>query len=252
MKRMELQLEKNKKAYFAGDFHLGKPDKKSSIEREKKIIEWLEIIKVDAQELFLMGDVFDFWFEYKHVVPKDYLKLVSKISEIIDSGINVHYFKGNHDLWTLDYFEKLGIKLYDQPQSIKLDNKKILVGHGDGLGSGDFGYKILKKIFSNSICQNLFRLIHPDIGIRLGNFFSRSHKKYNTSNAKKNNDRIINYCKNYEKDNHMDAYIFGHSHYISKETISNNSRYYNSGDWMNNSSYLEFYSNKFEIKKFNL
>ena len=112
MKRIELQLKKNKKAYFAGDFHLGKPDNKLSLEREKKIIEWLEIIKVDAQELFLMGDVFDFWFEYKHVVPKDYFKLLSKISELIGSGINVHYFKGNHDLWTLDYFEKLGIKLY--------------------------------------------------------------------------------------------------------------------------------------------
>ena len=137
-------------------------------------------------------------------------------------------------------------------KSLKLDNKKILVGHGYGLGSGDLGYKILKRIFTNSICQKLFRLIHPDIGIRLGKYFSRSHKKNNNSNAKKNNDRIIKYCKNYQRNNHNDAYIFGHSHYISKETISNDSRYYNTGDWMNNSNYLEFYSNKFKIKKFNL
>ena len=129
MERKSLQLNKNKKAYFAGDFHLGKPGLSSSIEREKKIILWLKKIENDAQELFFMGDVFDFWFEYKNVIPKSNLKFLSKISDLIDKGINIHYFKGNHDLWTIDFFEKMGMKVYNKPTAFKLNNKLIYVGH---------------------------------------------------------------------------------------------------------------------------
>ena len=145
-----LQIKKKNKIYFAGDFHLGKPDKDSSLSREKKIIEWLNHIKKDAQDVFLMGDLFDFWFEYKNVIPKDNLRFLSTISNLIDEGITIHYFIGNHDLWVINYFKELGIKVYDKPQNFKINEKILLIGHGDGLGKGDTGYKFLKRIFKNN------------------------------------------------------------------------------------------------------
>ena len=172
-----LQIKKKNKIYFAGDFHLGKPDKDSSLSREKKIIEWLNHIKKDAQDVFLMGDLFDFWFEYKNVIPKDNLRFLSTISNLIDEGITIHYFIGNHDLWVINYFKELGIKVYDKPQNFKINEKILLIGHGDGLGKGDTGYKFLKGIFKNKFCQFLFRWIHPDIGIPLGRFLSGSKSK---------------------------------------------------------------------------
>ena len=192
-----LQLKKKYKIYFAGDFHLGRPDKDSSLSREKNI-EWLNHIKKDAQDVFLMGDLFDFWFEYKNVIPKDNLRFLSTISNLIDEGITIHYFIGNHDLWVINYFKELGIKVYDKPQNFKINEKILLIGHGDGLGKGDTGYKFLKGIFKNKFCQFLFRWIHPDIGIPLGRFLSGSKSKMEiTEKAKINDKRILEYCTTY-------------------------------------------------------
>ena len=251
MKRKLIKIQKNKSAYFAGDFHLGKPDLKISHERELKLIRWFDYIKKDAQEIFLMGDVFDFWFEYKNVIQRENLLFINKIRELIDSGLNIHYFKGNHDLWMLDFFQNIGVRVYDDPQLIQINKKKLLIGHGDGLGDGDYGYKILKKIFINKVCQALYRLIHPDIGLKLGRWFSGSHKGVKKNfNAKRNNERLINYCKEFDKKISNDTYIFGHSHYISEEKINNNAFYYNAGDWITNSSYLVLSNNKFKINKY--
>ena len=252
MKRILIKLQKNKKAYFAGDFHLGKPSSSISLQRELKIVNWLDYIKKDAQELFLMGDIFDFWFEYKDVRPKENLLFINKISELIKLNINIHYFKGNHDLWMLDFFKNMGIKLYDDPHLFILNNKKLLVGHGDGLGKGDYGYKLLKIIFISKLCQYLYRLIPSKIGIKIGKIWSGSHREVKRDyNSKKNNDRLINYCKNFEKKNQNDVYIFGHSHHKSKVKINNNSMYYNAGEWMVGSSYLMFSNDQFKLKKFN-
>ncbi len=246
-----LQLKKNKKAYFAGDFHLGKPDIESSNSREKKIILWLNHIKKDAQEVFLMGDLFDFWFEYKHVIPKNNLRFLSIISNMIDEGINFYYFIGNHDLWVLNYFNELGIKTYKKHQKFKLNDKIIIVGHGDGLGKGDLGYKILKHIFKNKFCQFLFRWIHPDIGIPLGQFLSGSKSRMSLTNKSKLNDeRIFQYCIEYNKKSPVDIFIFGHSHYANKKNVSSKSTYFNCGDWITNSYYLKTNGEKYELKTF--
>jgi UDP-2,3-diacylglucosamine hydrolase len=247
MERIQIKLQKNKKIYFAGDFHLGIPNEESSKTREDNIINWLDSIEDNAQDLFLMGDVFDFWFEYKHVVPKYYFNFLSKISKMIENGINVHFFKGNHDMWTIDYFEKIGLKVYENHQSFQLDKTRILVGHGDGLGEGDRGYKIMKSIFKNNISQYLFRILHPDIGMKLGMSLSKSNKK-KKDETKKNNDRIYNFCKQYDLENNNHAYIFGHSHRESKIPISESSTYYNTGEWINSSSYLVYQSGKFDLK----
>ncbi len=246
-----LRLKKNKKAYFAGDFHLGRPNKPSSDKREKKIINWLHAIEKDAQEVFLMGDLFDFWFEYKYVIPKENLKFLLTISMMIEKGINFHYFIGNHDLWVINYFKNLGISVYDNPTTFSLDEKKIFVGHGDGLGKGDIGFKFIKKIFKNKLCQFLYRWIHPDLGIPLGRFLSGTKKKMIIEEKAKNNDkRIQDYCIQLNNKIFHDAYIFGHSHHINEEKISDKSTYFNCGEWINNSFYLESDGKYFNLKEF--
>lgn len=247
-----LQLKKKNKIYFAGDFHLGRPNKDSSLLREKKIIEWLNYIKKDAQEVFLMGDLFDFWFEYKNVIPKDNLRFLSTISNMINQGINFHYFIGNHDLWIINYFEELGIKIYNSPQIFKINSKTLLIGHGDGLGKGDTGYKILKAIFNNKLFQYLFRWVHPDIGIPLGKLLSGTKSKMElTKKAKINDDRIFEYCLEFNKKNLINIFVFGHSHIANKRLIKKNSVYFNCGEWINHSFYLESNGDKYELKEFN-
>ena len=231
---------------------MGRPDKDSSLFRKKKIIKWLNHIKKDAQEVFLMGDIFDFWFEYKNVIPKDNLRFLSTISNMIDQGINFHYFIGNHDLWIINYFEELGIKIYNSPQKFNINSKTLLIGHGDGLGKGDTGYKILKKIFDNKVCQFLFRWIHPDIGLPLGRLLSGSKSKMKLTNkAQINDNRIYEYCLDYNKKTPIDIFVFGHSHHVNKQSIKKNSTYFNCGEWISNSFYLESNGDKYELKEFN-
>tara|TARA_B100000886_G_scaffold150149_1_gene102083 strand:- start:244 stop:993 length:750 start_codon:yes stop_codon:yes gene_type:complete len=249
MERIQINLQENKKAYFAGDFHFGIPDEIKSTHREKKVIEWLESIEDHTQELFLLGDIFDFWFEYKYVVPKNYFNFLSKISKMIENGINVHFFKGNHDMWTLDYFEKIGLKVYDKYQSFKIDSQKVIVGHGDGLGKGDNGYKIIKSIFKNKISQFLFRILHPDLGMKLGIYLSRANKN-REDYSDINNNRIYQFCKDYNNKEINNTYIFGHSHKVSKKQISEFSTYFNTGEWINQSNYLVYESGKFNLKNF--
>ncbi|MDQ3191408.1 MAG: UDP-2,3-diacylglucosamine diphosphatase, partial [Bacteroidota bacterium] len=173
-------MNQNKKHYFISDFHLGAPDSKSSLEREKKVVKWLDQIKHDAQEIFILGDVFDFWFEYKTVVPKGYVRLLGKIAEICDSGIPVHFFTGNHDMWCFDYLpNELGVQLYKDPVKRSISGKAFYIGHGDGLGPGDKGYKFIKKVFRNPLCQFMFGWVHPNVGIGLANYFSKRSRKVN-------------------------------------------------------------------------
>lgn len=137
-----MQLPPGKKVYFLSDFHLGAPDQVQSLAREKKIVAFLEEVRHDAATIFIVGDMFDFWYEYRKVVPKGYVRLLGKLAEITDSGIPIHFFVGNHDMWMTDYFQKeLNIPVYFKPVPFEFSGKKFLVGHGDGLGPGDHGYK---------------------------------------------------------------------------------------------------------------
>lgn len=170
---IELQPKPQQRIYFASDFHLGVNARHSSLEREKEIVKWLEKCRHDAQAIFLVGDLFDFWFEYKHSIPKGYTRFLGKLAELSDDGIELHIFTGNHDLWMFGYLEKeLGAKVYREPQQLKINDVLIWIGHGDGIGSGDKGYKFLKRIFTNSFYQWLFQWLHPNIGIGLAHFWS--------------------------------------------------------------------------------
>ncbi len=249
-------MQEGKKTYFISDFHLGVPNYDTSLIRERLIVKWLDEIKKDAHEIFLMGDVFDFWFEYKTAVPKGYVRLLGKLAEISDSGIKIHYFTGNHDMWVFDYFKKeLNITIYRQPIFKTIQGKVFYLGHGDGLGPGDYGYKIIKKVFSNALCQWLFARLHPNFGIGLANFFSRSSRKANGPKDEifmgKENEWLYIYSKEMlMKNPEVNYFIFGHRHLPLDLSLSDNSRYINLGEWLNYNSYAVFDGEKLELKHY--
>ena len=190
----------NKKVYFASDQHLGAPTMEASFPREKKFVAWLDSIKSDAEAIFLLGDLFDFWFEYKTVVPKGFTRVLGKLAEISDSGIPIYFFVGNHDLWMKDYFEKeLNILVFYQPQEFLINQKKFFIGHGDGLGPEDIGYKRMKKVFTFPLFKWMFRWLHPDLGVKLGQYMSVKNKMISGEEDFKfwgeENEWLVQYCK---------------------------------------------------------
>ena len=228
--------------YFLSDFHLGAPTPEISLIREKRIVAFLDKIKDDAAEIFILGDLFDFWFEYKKVVPKGYVRILGKLAEITDMGIPVHFFVGNHDMWMKNYFQKeMNIKVYFEPHTFMLQGKKILIGHGDGLGPGDNGYKFIKKVFRNPVSQSLFGALPPYIGIGIADFFSRkSRSKTGQSDEVflgEDKEWLIVYCKDILKKEHFDYFIFGHRHLPINFDLSDKSKYINLGDWIKYNSY---------------
>ncbi|HVI43577.1 MAG TPA: UDP-2,3-diacylglucosamine diphosphatase [Chitinophaga sp.] len=242
---MDLLLPANKKIYFASDFHLGAPDPAASRQREKLIIQWLEQAEQDAHHIFLVGDIFDFWFEYKHVIPKGYSRILGKLATLSDKGIGISVFIGNHDMWMDGYFEdELNIPVYYEPQTYNIAGKKFYIGHGDGLGPGDHGYKFLKKIFRNPFCRWLFSCIHPVAGISLANYFSRKSRAATGQELEKflgeDQEWLAIYSKEVLQREHFDYFIFGHRHLPLDIKVGENSHYINLGDWLNYFSYVVF------------
>ncbi len=233
------------KIYFLSDFHLGAPNAEASLVREKKIVAFLEEIKTTAAQIFIVGDLFDFWYEYKKVVPKGYVRILGKLAELTDAGIALHFFVGNHDMWMQDYFKKeLNIPTYFEPKEFLFGNKKFLVGHGDGLGPGDAGYKFIKKIFRNKFCQWLFGIFPPRFGIGLADFFSKkSREKTGTSDRVflgEENEWLVIYCKEILQKQHYDYFIFGHRHLPLDIKLNQQSTYINLGDWIKYFTYAVF------------
>lgn len=232
-----------KAVYFASDFHLGIPDYESSLQREKKVIAWLDSIKGDAERIFLMGDVFDFWFEYKHVVPKYYVRLLGKLAELSDSGIQIDFFTGNHDMWAFDYLTReIGIPVHRKPYQLTIQGKQFYIGHGDGLGPGDYGYKFIKKVFANPVCQWLFARLHPNFGIGMANFWSRKSRSANPPVEKfvsEQNEWLLTWCREHiSASPDINYFVFGHRHLPLNLEVVPGTRYFNLGDWFTWCSYL--------------
>ncbi|MBS1764433.1 MAG: UDP-2,3-diacylglucosamine diphosphatase [Bacteroidetes bacterium] len=243
-----------KKIYFFSDFHLGVPSYEESLLREKKICRWLDEIRPTVGQLFILGDVFDFWFEYKHVVPKGYVRLLGKLADFADNGIPITIFTGNHDMWMFDYLPKqIGVKLLREPQGYEFNGSKFLIGHGDGLGPGDKGYKFIKKVFANKFCQWLFARLHPDFGINMANFWSRKSRQHTGHHDAvylgDDKEFLVQYIKETEKHKHYDYYIFGHRHLPIDKQIGS-SRYVNLGDWITYFTYAVWDGTNLELKKF--
>ncbi len=244
------------KIYFASDFHLGIVYKGDSLDREKIIVRWLDEIKKDATEIYLLGDIFDFWFEYKNVVPKGYVRLLGKLAEITDMGIPVHFFLGNHDMWMKEYFQKeLNIIIHKKPLVKEYNKLRFLIGHGDGLGPGDYGYKFIKVILRNKICRFLFSNLHPRIAFTIANFFSALSRKTHIEEEKLfkgEEERLLKFAKKIVVAQHYNFIILGHRHLPLDIKINENTRYLNAGDWIRNFSYIVFDGSNLELKKFNV
>jgi UDP-2,3-diacylglucosamine hydrolase len=244
-----------KKIYFASDFHLGVPSKEKSRERERLLVSWLDEISADAEEVYLVGDLFDFWYEYKTVVPKGFVRFQAKIAELCDNGIPVHIFIGNHDMWMFEYFEEeLGAIMHREPIRREWNGKKFLIGHGDGLGPGDYGYKVIKKFFANPLCIWLFRWIHPDIGVGLANFWSGRSRKSNLHSDEKylgdENEWLLKYCKSVLKSEETDYFIFGHRHLALDKEVDEKARYINLGSWFKEPHFAVWNGASLELTKF--
>lgn len=252
---MKITLPSNKKIFFASDFHLGVPDYDQSLARERKIVRWLDSVKHEAHSIYLMGDIFDFWFEYKHAIPKGFIRLQGKLAELTDTGIPVIFFTGNHDMWMFDYFTKeLNIPIHRNPIELEINAQKFLIGHGDGLGPGDSSYKILKKFFNSLLCQWLFARIHPNLGIGIAHFWSRKSRISNMKREEKfqgeENEFLLTYCKELEQKLHHDFYVFGHRHLPLDLKVSDNSRYINLGEWVHFNTYAEYDGKEIHLKTF--
>lgn len=247
-------IPEGKKVYFASDFHLGVPDRKRSLEREKKIIRWLDSIKDDAAAIFLVGDIFDFWFEYKHVIPKGFIRFQAKLLELKDLGIPIIFFTGNHDMWMFDYFEKeFDIPIYRSPETFKINGKKVYVGHGDGLGPGDHFYKFLKFFFNSRICKWAFSWLHPNIGVGIAQYWSGKSRLANDhadDGYKGDDEWLLQYCKELETSDPHDLYVFGHRHLPIEVAVGENSQYINLGEWVHHCTYLSIDQNSFELSQF--
>ncbi|RLD22937.1 MAG: UDP-2,3-diacylglucosamine diphosphatase [Bacteroidetes bacterium] len=252
---LTLKLATDKKVYFASDFHLGTPSRESSLVREKKLVRWLDMASKDAEAIFLLGDIFDFWFEYKRAVPKGFLRFQGRLAELVDNGINIYIFTGNHDMWMFDYFpEELNIQVFKDPIQLFINDTKLYIGHGDGLGPGDEQYKKLKKIFRNKLSQRAFGMLHPSIGIGVAQRWSQRSRLANNKHEEVfhgDKEHLLVYCKERETIEHHDYYIFGHRHLVLDLEVSENSRYLNPGDWVNNASYIVFDGKTCQLEEFN-
>jgi len=249
----------SKKIYFASDFHLGVPTYQESLKREKVLVAWLNEIKDHAEEIYLMGDVFDFWFEYSKVIPKGYVRLLGKLAEITDAGIPVYLFKGNHDIWAFDYLSKeLNIRIHRKPIIKEIQGKTFYLAHGDGLGPGDYTYKILKRVFESKLCQWFFKWLHPDIGTRLGLLWSKQSRttKTNNKNYQKTNipleDEIL---FKYSLEKHQELpdinyFLFGHQHIPIIHKLSENCEFVILGDWITHFTYGVFDGEEFKLETF--
>ena len=243
------------KIFFASDLHLGVPDAKRSRERELRFIKWLDEIAPQAAALFIVGDLFDFWFEYKQVVPRGFVRVLGKLAQLRDNGLPIYFFTGNHDQWMQDYFEtELGIPVYHHPVRVTLKGKKFLIGHGDGLGPGDGGYKFMKKLFTNPVLRWLFARLHPNFAIWLGNYWSRNNRLINGIEQEtflgEDKEWLIGFSREVLLKEKIDFFIFGHRHLALDYKLNDTSRYINLGDWIRFNSYAEFDGHDVTLKYF--
>jgi UDP-2,3-diacylglucosamine hydrolase len=245
----------NKKAYFASDLHLGLPNFEESLVREKLFVKWLDTIKTDARALYLLGDVFDFWHEWKRAAPQGFTRVLGKLAEISDSGIPIHYFTGNHDVWVYKYLPReIGLILHRDNFKTEILGKKFFLAHGDGLGPGDPSYKLLKWAFTNKALQWMFKRLHPDFSLWIGQTWSTNRRMIERKPVFFGIDKewLILYSREILKKEFFDYFVYGHRHIPGIHQITENTKYVNLGDWLRNFTYGVFDGETFEVKGFEI
>ncbi len=241
-----------RKIYFASDFHLGLPTGAPPVEREKKVVIWLNSITPDAKEIYLLGDIFDFWWEYKLVVPRGFTRFLGTISTITDSGIPIHFFTGNHDMWVGDYLSsECGITIHTIPFTTLFNGKKFHLAHGEGLGTKSAGYKLLLSIFRNKPLQAMYSALHPSIGVGIGHKWSlnsRLGKGITKEFLGEDREDLIRYARSVLENDKIDYFIFGHRHLATTYKLESETEIVFLGDWIKNGSYAEWDGNVLTFK----
>lgn len=248
-------MTKRDKIYFVSDVHLGSPALSNNRERERLFADWLHNISSDARELYLMGDIFDFWFEFRKVVPRGYTRVLGRLAELTDMGISVHFFTGNHDMWVFDYLpQEIGVIVHKEPLITELMGKKFFLAHGDGLDKSDTGYLLLKKIFSNPFLQWLYARLHPNFSLHVAQLWSTKSRKNKKPNKTfdPTSEGMYRYAASLLKREHFDFFVMGHRHKMVQIPIGTDSHYVLLGDWIEAYSYGVFDGEKFELKKLKL
>ncbi|HSV75857.1 MAG TPA: UDP-2,3-diacylglucosamine diphosphatase [Bacteroidales bacterium] len=250
-----MELQSGRKIFFVSDSHLGIPGYSESLAREKKLVKWLDTIKSEAGVIYLLGDIFEFWFEYRTVVPRGFVRLLGKLTEITDSGIPVYFFTGNHDIWTFGYLEQeIGLKILRDPVEITCRGKSFLIGHGDGLGPGDASYKLAKRAYNNRFLQKIFSYLHPGLGSVLVTFFSKKDRYSNhagyLNNPNIKDEKLVAFCNQMLLTKHFDFFVFGHRHLPYDYSLNGSSRYINTGEWVNRFTYAVFDGQDMHLKTF--
>lgn len=247
-------MESKKKIYFVSDVHLGAPALTDNAKREKLFTAWLSEVSQDAAAIFLMGDIFDFWFEYRKVVPRGHTRVLGKMAEISDRGIPIHFFTGNHDIWVFDYLPaETGVIVHRDFFVTELMGKKFFLAHGDGLDKNDKGYLILKKIFTNRFWQWIFARFHPNFAVSIAlrwSKTSRLSKKSGDAVFDAENEGMYHFALSVLEKDHYDFFIFGHRHRLANIEMSETSRFILLGEWIKTFSYGVFDGEKFELKKY--
>ncbi|MDR3341103.1 MAG: UDP-2,3-diacylglucosamine diphosphatase [Candidatus Symbiothrix sp.] len=244
------------KVYFVSDIHLGSAVFEDTRIREKRFVLWLDTIREDAKALYLLGDIFDFWFEYKRTVPQGYTRFLGKLAELSDDGIEIHYFTGNHDIWVFDYLpQEIGLVLHKKPLVTEIGNKTFYMAHGDGLGDNSHSFKLIRRIFHNRICQKLFSLIHPDWGIGLAHYWAKHSRRKELAHPApyfgEGKEHLVLYAKKYLKIHpETDYLLFGHRHIMLDLMLSHHSRMMIIGDWLQYFSYAVFDGEKLTLEQF--
>ncbi len=242
------------KIYFVSDVHLGAPALNNNREREALFAQWLDEIKEDVAELYLLGDIFDFWFEYKKVAPRGFTRILGRIADIADKGIPVYFFPGNHDLWVFDYLqEELGVTVFRKEIIREIRGKKFFLAHGDGLDSNDKGYLFLKRMFTSKPLQWLFSRLHPNFALYLAHKWSaasRLSKNDYRDDFMVNQDGMYKFAADFLQTNSIDYFVMGHRHRMVNERMNENTRFVLLGDWIRSFSYGIFDGDNFELKKY--
>jgi len=251
-------MKERKKIYFISDAHLGARFHKDTRAIEQKLVRWLDSVKGDAAAIYMLGDMFDYWYEYKYVVPKGHVRFLGKLAELADSGIEIHIFAGNHDVWLFDYLPKeIGAIIHDGTITVELLGKKFFLGHGDEIDFRSYGFRFLRALFRNKFCQWLYTGIHPrwTFGFALGWSFNSRKKGLKQHQAieyqGEEAEYMVQFAKEYLKTNpDINFFIFGHRHIILDLMLNKTSRLLVSGDWMNYFSYIEWDGEELFIEQF--
>lgn len=247
-------MRPGQKIYFLSDFHLGAPDHASSLVRERRIVKFLELAAADAAEIHVLGDMFDMWFEWSKAVPRGYVRLLGTLAELHDRGLPLHLYVGNHDMWIFDYIPaETGMMLHREEVAREWNGRKFLIGHGDGLGPGDHGYKLIKRVFRNPVCQWLFARLHPNLAMRVAEFWSGRTRLKSYANDRKwlgeDKEWLAEHCREMLKHEHRDFFIYGHRHLPIDIPVGERSRYVNLGDWITHFTYGVFDGTHMQLRK---